>query len=152
MSYVSCVLPGLIAIRWGAQPEAADVHAYAAEIARARQQQGAPLVALFIMPVDSGAPTEEFRKAQASQLPFIMSNLDYAIAVFEGTGFTSSLKRSALIAILLLSGKRHAVYVRSTVEEALLRDPPKPLSFDGARAIAELGRRGILTGSGGGPA
>ena len=76
-----------------------------------------------------------------------MSNLDYAIAVFEGTGFTSSLKRSALIAILLLSGRRHAVFVRSTVEEALIHDPPKPLSFDGARAIGELGRKGILTGS-----
>lgn len=150
MSYTSCVLQGLIAIRWGEQPETGDVHAYAAEIARARQQQGKPLVALFIMPVDSGAPTEEFRKAQASMLPSIMGNLEYAIAVFEGTGFTSSLKRSALVAILFLSGKRHAVHVRSTVEEALIKDPPKPLSFDAARAIAELDRRGILTKKEGG--
>jgi hypothetical protein len=55
------------------------------------------------------------------------------------------LKRSALIAILFLSGRRYPVHVRSTVEEALLRDPPKPLSFDAAKAIAELDLRGILT-------
>jgi hypothetical protein len=149
MSFTSSVLPGLIAIRWGEQPEPGDVHAYAAEIARARIQQGKPLIALFIMPVDSGAPSEEFRKAQASQMQSIMANLEYAIAVFEGTGFTSSLKRSALIAILFLSGKRHAVFVRSTVEEALIKDPPKPLAFDPGRAIAELDRQGILTKQGG---
>lgn len=145
MSYTSCVLPGLIVIRWGQHPEAIDVANYAGEIARAREQYGKSLVALFIMPVDSGAPADDFRKAQASHLPSIMSNIDYAIAVFEGTGFTSSLKRSALIAILLLSGKRYPVYVRSTVEEALLDDPPKPLTFDPAKAIEMLDRRGILT-------
>ncbi|MFT3926402.1 MAG: hypothetical protein QM778_27910 [Myxococcales bacterium] len=145
MSYTSCVLPGLVTIRWGETPDPIDVHAYAGELARARQQQGKPPIAMFIMPVDSGAPSEEFRKAQAGMLPSIMANIDYAVAVFEGTGFTSSLKRSALVAILFLSGKRHAVHVRSTVEEALVRDPPKPLSFDGSKAIAELSRRGILT-------
>jgi hypothetical protein len=148
MSYISCVLPGLIAIRWGRQPEAADVPAYAAEIARTRDQQGKPPVALFIMSVDSAAPTEDFRKAQAAHLPTIMSNLDFAIAVFEGSGFTSSLKRSALVAILLLSPKRYPIHVRSTVEEALIQNPPKPIPFNALKALDELSRSGILTPQG----
>jgi hypothetical protein len=144
MSYKSCVLPGLIAIRWGDRPEPADVAAYAAEIARAKEREGRPIVALFVMPPDSGAPPEDFRKVQAAQLPTIMSNLEFAVAVFEGTGFTTSLKRSALVAILLLSPKRHPIYVRSSVEDALLRDPPKPIRFNAHQAIAELRRNGIV--------
>ena len=149
MSYTSCVLQGLVAIRWGSEPEAEDVAAYASEIMRTRDQQGKPPIALFIMPVDSGTPPEDFRKAQAAYLPSIMSNLDYAIAVFEGSGFTTSLKRSALVAILLLSPKRYPIYVRSTVEEALVQKPPKPLSFDPHKAIEMLKRRGILSQGGG---
>jgi hypothetical protein len=147
MSYKSCALPGtgLIAIRWGATPEAPDVPAYAAEIAQAREREGGPIVALFIMPPDSVAPPEDFRKVQAQHLPDIMSNLDYAIAVFEGTGFKSSLKRSALVAILLLAPKRYPIFVRATVEEALIHNPPKPVRFDPVKAIAELTRRGVLS-------
>lgn len=144
MPYKSCVLPGLIAIRWGERPEPADVTAYASEIARATEQEGRPIVALFIMPPDSSAPPEDFRKVQAARLPAIMANLEFAVAVFEGTGFTTSLKRSALVAILLLSPKRHPIYVRSSVEDALLRDPPKPIRFDAPKAIDELRRRGIV--------
>jgi hypothetical protein len=144
MSYKSCVLPGLIAIRWGDRPEPADVTAYAREVAEARESEGHPIVALFIMPPDSGAPPEDFRKVQAAQLPTIMANLEFAVAVFEGTGFTTSLKRSALVAILLLSPKRHPIYVRSSVEDALLRDPPKPIRFDARKAIDELRRKGVV--------
>jgi hypothetical protein len=144
MSYKSCVLPGLIAIRWGDRPEPADVTAYAREIAQAKEHEGRPIVALFIMPPDSGAPPEDFRKVQATQLPTIMANLEFAVAVFEGTGFTTSLKRSALVAILLLSPKRHPIYVRSSVEDALLRDPPKPIRFNAQKAIEVLRRDGIV--------
>jgi len=144
MSYKSCVLPGLIAIRWGEIPEPADVAAYAAEIVRARQRETEPIVALFVMPPDSGAPPEDFRKVQAAQLPTIMANLEFAVAVFEGTGFRASLKRSALVGILLLSPKRYPIYVRSSVEDALLRDPPKPIRFNGYKAIQELRSNGIV--------
>jgi hypothetical protein len=144
MSYVSCVLPGLIAIRWGEIPEPADVAAYAEEIARARESAGEPIVAVFVMPPESGAPPEDFRKVQAAQLPAIMANLEFAVAVFEGTGFMTSLKRSALVAILLLAPKRHPIYVRSSIEDALLHDPPKPIRFNAFKAIEELKRRGIV--------
>src|SRR3954462_10782981 len=105
MSYQSCVLQGLFALRWGAHPEVKDVETYAAEISAARSKQGTPLIGLFIMPRDSAAPDDAFRKAQAQRLSEIMGHLDYAIAVFEGDGFFSSLKRSALVAILLLAPK-----------------------------------------------
>src|ERR1700742_2545714 len=107
MSYKSCVLPGLVAIRWGAVPEAADVPSYAAEIVRAREREKQAIMGLFVMPQDSGVPPEDFRKLQAQYLPQIMSSLEFAVAVFEGTGFKSSLKRSALVAILLLAPKRY---------------------------------------------
>ncbi len=141
MSYRSCVLTGLYACRWGKLPEVEDVANYAREIAAAREQQGKPLVGLFIMPKDSGAPGEEFRRAQAARLPEVMTHLDYAVAVFEGEGFFSSLKRSALVAILLLAPKKYAIHVRSSVEEALLSRPAGKLDFDANRAIAELKQR-----------
>lgn len=145
MSYKSCVLPGLYVLRWGTKPEVQDVELYTKEIAAARAEQGRPMIALFIMPTDSGAPDETFRKAQASRLPDIMQCVEYAVAVFEGSGFISSLKRSALVGILLLAPKKFPVYVRATVEEALITNPPGPVPFDPYQAIHELRRRGILT-------
>ena len=145
MSYLSCSLPGLYALRWGRKPELLDVELYSAEIAKAHAKQGKPLVALFIMPQDSAAPDEDFRKAQARHLPEIMSHLEYAVAVFEGTGFLSSLKHSALVAIMLLSPKKAPIHVRATIDEALISNPPGPVRFDAPTAIRELGRRGLLT-------
>jgi hypothetical protein len=143
MSFKSCALGGLYVLRWGAVPEVRDVAVYAAQIADAYEAQGAPLVGLFVMPQDSAAPDEVFRKAQANKLPEIMKHLEFAVAVFEGQGFISSVKRSALVAILLLAAKRHPVYVRATVEDALFRDPPGPIRFDAQIAIVELRKRGL---------
>lgn len=143
MAYESCALEGLFVVRWGKNPAVPDVENYAREMAAAREKQGRPLVGLFIMPPDSAAPDEAFRKAQAQKLPEIMQNLSYAVAVFEGSGFIASLKRSALVAILLLAPKKHSIHVRSTVEEALLTNPAGPISFDAPRTLAELKRRRI---------
>jgi hypothetical protein len=52
-----------------------------------------------------------------------------------------SIKRSALAAILLFAPSRVRVYVRSSVEDALVKNPPGPLGFDAPKAIAELKRR-----------
>lgn len=146
MSYQSCVLDGLIVIRWGETPEVADVARYCGEMQDARTAQGKPLVGLFIMPTNSRPPDDVFRKEQAARLPEIMSQLSYAVAVFEGVGFLSSLKRSALAAILLLAPRRHPIYVRSTIEEALISEPAGPLAFDVLSALVELRRRGFVTG------
>jgi hypothetical protein len=144
MAYESCVLDGLYAIRWGKEPEIGDVAKYVAELTDARTRQSTPLVGVFIMPPDSKIPSDAFRKVQAAALPGIMENLDFCVAVFEGAGFTTALKRSALGAILLLAPKRFSIHVRSTVEEALVHDPPKPVRFDAPRAIAELRRRKLV--------
>jgi hypothetical protein len=143
MSYESCALDGVFVVRWGKVPQLPDVDRYASEIAAARAKQGKPLVGLFIMPPYSAAPDEAFRKAQAKKLPEIMSNLSYAVAVFEGTGFISSLKRSALVGILLLAPKRHPIHVRSTVEEALLLNPAGPVEFNAKLTLAELKKRNL---------
>jgi hypothetical protein len=45
---------------------------------------------------------------------------------------------------LLLSPKRHPIYVRSTVEEALLLDPAGPIDFDAHATLAELKRRNVV--------
>lgn len=145
MAYESCVLDGLYAIRWGLEPQITDVHAYSAELATASAKQRKPLVGLFVMPPDSKIPSDEFRKAQAAALPSIMEHLEFAVAVFEGTGFMLALKRSALGAILLLAPKRFSIHVRASVEEALIEDPPKPVHFDAMAAILELRRRKIVS-------
>ncbi len=143
MTYKSCTLDGLYVLRWQ-MPDVPDVALYEGEIAIARQKQGKPLVGLFVMPPDSATPSEPFRKEQANRLPDIMTNLTFAVCVFEGTGFRVALRRSALVAILLLSPKRFPVFVRSTVEDTLLVAPPKPITFNAKAAMAELERRGML--------
>jgi hypothetical protein len=144
MSYQSCTLDGIYVLRWGKTPELPDVDKYCEEIASAKKTQGVPLVALIIMPEDSDAPDGAFRKAQAARLNEIMGNLRYAICVFEGEGFLSSLKRSALVGILLLSGRRYPVHVRASIREALVEKPPEPPPFNVPAVLAELGRRGFL--------
>jgi hypothetical protein len=143
MSYKSSTIDGLYALRWQ-EPDVPDITAYATEIATAREQQGKLLVGLFIMPPDSTTPTEPFRKEQARKLPDIMSNLSFAVAVFEGTGFMAAMKRSALVAIQMLTPKRFPLFVRATVRDALVDNPPHPVPFDGRKAIEELERMGIL--------
>ena len=145
MAYESCVLDGLYAIRWGLEPELADVQSYRAEIAAASAKQGKQLVGLFVMPPDSKTPSDEFRKAQAAALPHIMEHLDFAVAVFEGSGFKIALMRTALGAILLLAPKRFSIHVRASAEEALIENPPKPVRFDPRDALAELRRRNIIS-------
>ncbi len=144
MSYQSLVLDGLFVCRWQ-EPDPKDVEKYATELSVARAQQGRPLVALFIMPPDSAAPDDTFRKAQAERLPEIMSNVSFAVAVFEGTGFFASLRRSALVGILLLAPKKYPIYVRSSAEEALLTNPPGPLGFNPQMALLELRRRNFCS-------
>jgi hypothetical protein len=141
VAYESCVLKGLFVVRWGARPELRDLDAYVGELAAARKTQGAPLVSLFIMPENSAAPDEIFRKQQSMRLGQVMENSSYCIAVFEGSSFMLSLKRSALAAILLFAPSRARVHVRSSVEDALVKDPPGPIGFDAPKAIAELKRR-----------
>jgi hypothetical protein len=143
MAYQSCVLKGLFVVRWGAHPAIPDLNAYLAELADARKKQGAPLVSLFIMPENSAIPDETFRKQQSKRLREVMENSSFCIAVFEGSSFVVSLKRSALAMILLLAPQRARIWVRSSVEEALLNDPPGPIGFDGREAVAELKRRGL---------
>jgi hypothetical protein len=145
MSYQSCVLDGLYAIRWGREPELADLGRYSAELSEASRTQGRQLVGLFIMPPDSQNPSDVFRKAQAAMLPEIMANLDFAVAVFEGGGFKQALKRSALGAILLLAPKRFSIHVRASVDEALIENPPKPVRFNATLAVAELKQRKLIS-------
>lgn len=144
MSYQSCTLEGIYVLRWGKTPEVGDVNKYANEIAAARAHQGRTLVGLIIMPEDSEAPGSAFRKAQAERLTEIMGNLRYAVCVFEGEGFLSSLKRSALVGILLLSGKRYPVHVRASVQEALVTKPAEPTDFNVPLVLAELKRRNLF--------
>lgn len=141
MSYTFWELDGLFVVRWGRHPEVADVQMQTLEMTAARKRQGKPMVALYIMPPDSQPPDNDFRKAQAASLPAIFANLEYAIAVFEGTGFIASLKRSALVAILLLSKQRHSVYVRQSLEDALILNPPRRFGFDAPKALKDLKRR-----------
>jgi len=145
MAFKSCVLDGLLTIRWGSeQPELGDVAKYLAILAEAHERQNAKLVAMFVMPADHKMPSDEFRKEQAAALPQIMEHADFCVAVFEGSSFMIALMRSALGAILLLAPKRFQIYVRASAEEALLEDPPGPIRFDAKRAIAELRRRQMI--------
>jgi hypothetical protein len=137
MSYKSCVLNGLFVVRWE-RPAVGDPTRYYHELLQAAQSQGKPLVGLFIMPETSSAPDDQFKKEQAALLSKVMQHLTFAVAVFEGTGFAASLKRSALVGILLLSGQRQKVFVRSSVEEALVRDPPGPMPFNAHKALNDL--------------
>ena len=91
MSYTSWELDGLYVLRWGKKPQAPDVPMYAGEIAAARERQGRPLVGLIIMPSDSSAPDDSFRRVQASHLPKIFANLEYAICVFEPTWWPKAM-------------------------------------------------------------
>ncbi len=141
LSYTFWELDGLIVVRWGRTPEVADVQTQTLEVAAVRKRQGKPIVALYIMPPDSQPPDNDFRQAQAASLPAIFAHLEFAIAVFEGSGFVASLKRSALVAILLLSKQRHSVYVRQSLEDALIVNPPRRFSFDASKALQELQRK-----------
>lgn len=138
MGYESQVLPGLYALKWGERPEAADMFACAREVAAAHKAQGAKVFALFIVPESSSVPDATARTAQGACLPEVFLHAEHAIAVFEGTGFTPALKRSALTAILLLARSRYPMDMRSSIEDALVTHPPRQMHIDGRAALAAL--------------
>src|SRR5262249_7044507 len=138
MPYVSHVLPGLYALKWGERADAADMYAYTRELAAAHAEQGAKLVALLLIPAGSPAPDEAARKTQAELFPELYRYTSRAIVVFEGKGFTLALKRSVLTAILRMAGGQYPMDVRNTVEEALVTDPPRRLGIDGVSMLAQL--------------
>ena len=138
MPYVSHVLPGLFALKWGVRPDAADMYAYTKELALAYNHQGKKLHALFVIPRDSPVPDEAARKAQTQCLPEIYRYVTLALVVFEGKGFALAMKRSVLTAIFMLAPKQYVVEVRNSVEEALVLDPPRGMTIDGPRALEQL--------------
>jgi hypothetical protein len=136
------------ALKWGARADAADMYAYTREIAAAYKEQGAKLVAILVVPAGSPVPDEAARKAQAALLPEIYKYTSRAIIVFEGDGFILSLKRSALTAILLMSGGQYPMDVRHSVAEALVTNPPRRLGLDrldGERVLTQLRALGFTS-------
>jgi hypothetical protein len=142
MSYLSGVVDRFFFVRWQ-QPELHDIPRIIREVAKARESVGKPLVYIAIAPEDSPAPDDNVRKAMMDAMEKMLEQCETLHFVFEGKGFSHTIKRSALTSILLASGKRGKVFVNDSVEDALATAPGR-LRIEPATILRVARARGLV--------
>lgn len=130
-------------VRWS-EPTVEDVARVRAELDRATQVAGRPLVFLAVIPENTVPPAANVRKAMDGALARSCSICDSVHFIVEGGGFKHSILRTILAANILTSGRRGKVFVSSSAEEAVGRSPAdRRMEF--TTAIIVAGTRGLVT-------
>ncbi len=99
------------------------------DLKRARDTVGDKLLYFGITPDGVPPPSESFRREILGCLDDIVDQCERIYLVLEGRGFSGSLVRSAVGAMVLLFGRRKEVVTKDTFASALL-DAARIHSFD----------------------
>lgn len=123
MSYKSSVVDRVYMVRWDS-PTLADSQAVLKEVQDLSRSQQRPLLCVVIIPETCKPPADEVRQHHRENMESFLASLELLQIVVEGSGFKSSILRSAVTSILFISSKRPKVKVYKAMEEAIevLRD------------------------------
>lgn len=141
--YKSYVVPGVYAIVWGKNPRPEAVAMYVEEMKQASERQGQRLFGLGIAPEDSGIPDRAFSVIQAGVTPTVTRYIYAGAMVFKGMGAGPILKRTAFTAMTLLLRTECPIYVRSSVEDAIIGRPPANMQYDPIATLERLRKLGV---------
>jgi hypothetical protein len=144
MPYRSCWIDRLHIVRWTAEPERTDFDVILRSLQDGHQRFGAKVSFLQILPTDVSGGDREIRKTFVSKLDRMLAVTTCVVVVLEGEGLAHSIRVNTMAGITLLARQR-GLYVRNSLEDALLKRRPSELEVDGATAIKELQKRGLAT-------
>jgi len=144
MPFKACWIDRLHVVRWTGKPERGDIDKIIQATKEGHQKLQEKVNLLMILPPDVGEPDEGVRKMFADRLEPILAFCTCAVTVVEGTGLAHSVRVSVMAGMTLLVRQR-GLYVRNSLEDALIKKRPADLDVDGAGVIKELQKRGFTT-------
>jgi hypothetical protein len=110
-------------IRW-IHPTVADGIKLLRGVEQAHARVGEQLIYVAIAPRDSPPPPEQLRMVMASHLTTMLKHCEAMYLVFEGVGFSQTVKRMALASVVLMSGMKGRMLVHGSVEQLIAGAPP----------------------------
>src|ERR1044071_9882038 len=111
-------------IRW-IDPTVADGIKLLHGVEEAHERVGEPLIYIAVAPRDSPPPPEKLRKVMADYLTTQLTHCEVMHLVFEGVGFSQTVKRMALASIVMISGMKGRMLVHGSVEHLLAATTPE---------------------------
>jgi hypothetical protein len=136
MSYQSALVGDVFIVRWQT-PAEEDPDRILSELAEI--QGGGDKKYVYLGLIDQGPPPDDAaRKAMARGHSLLDKYFHLALVVLSGSGFTMTLKRSAIAAILMLVKRQETLHVCATLDEALQKMPPTVNRVEVARKVQEL--------------
>ncbi len=118
MPYQSASLERVYILRWGRSVLASDIEPIVAEMVKLCKQHG-PIVGIALMPPDLSPPDGEMRKLIGQNMRAALDASESLHYVIEGTGFKSSIMRSVVTNVLMLTGQRGRISVHGTLDEVV---------------------------------
>lgn len=140
MSCVTATVGSVYFVRWRL-PEVEDMQRIVRDVATQRRERGKLLTFVALAPESSSPPGAAARQHMPILMNSALDHCDEMHLVFEGTGFSHSVKRSVMAAVFLAGGKRDRVHVHARVQE-ILRAQPRP---DIAQSLRILALQGLLS-------
>jgi hypothetical protein len=123
MSFDKFLHGRIFLIRWRV-PAVSDGMQLLREVEAAHGQSGAKLIYLAVAPSDSPPPPEDLRKIMASHVDAMLQHCEMMHLVFEGVGFSQTIKRMALASIVLVSGMKGRMLVHDSLDAAMASTTP----------------------------
>jgi hypothetical protein len=123
MSFEKFLHGRVFVIRWR-KPEIADGMALLREVELAHQRAGTKVIYIAVAPSASPPPPEELRKVMAHHVQSMLVHCEVIHLVFEGVGFSQTLKRMALASIVLVSGMKGRMMVHDSLDKILASTNP----------------------------
>jgi len=141
MAFDNFLVGRVYLVRW-VDPTVADGIKLLRAVEQAHARVGEKLIYVAIAPSDSPPPPEQLRKVMASHLATMLEHCEVMHLLFEGDGFSQTLKRMALASIVLISGMRGRMQVHGTLDHLMASAaPPHRVQIDKALKTARIGSR-----------
>jgi hypothetical protein len=123
MAFDNFLIGRVYVIRW-IDPTVADGIKLLRGVEQAHERLGEKLIYVAIAPRDSPPPPEQLRMVMASHLTTMLLHCEVMHLVFEGVGFSQTVKRMALASIVMVSGMKGRMLVHGTTEQLIAAAPP----------------------------
>jgi hypothetical protein len=135
----------VVFVTW-TEPEESDLNRILLEVSRAQLRCGEKVVYVTRVPAGSPPPSAAFNAALKAKMPRLLDHCSAFHAVMEGSGFMATLKRSAVAAAFLASGKRAVFHVHATTT-AILSKVTAEIRGEVLDVLRDAAGRGMLTGT-----
>jgi len=123
MSFDKFLHGRIFLIRWRT-PQVADGMALLRDVETAHGRAGQKVIYIAVAPSASPPPPEDLRRIMAGHVDAMLHHCEIMHLVFEGVGFSQTMKRMALASIVLVSGMKGRMMVHDSLSKVIESSPP----------------------------